>query len=211
METIQIQRQLNIKGYGPLIEDGINGAKTVDAIKKFQSDAGLLVDGVVGQKTISALFHQESEIRKVSKQGIEFIIGEEGIRLKPYLDSVGIPTIGVGCTYYEDGNRVKITDKPITRDRAISLFSNLLKIYELAVYSSTRDDINQNQFNALVSLCFNIGVNAFKKSTLLKLVNKNPSDPNIRQAFLAWRNAGGKPILLKRRERESNLYFGSID
>lgn len=148
-----------------------------------------------------------TEIRKVSARGIEFLIAEEGLRLKPYLDSVKIPTIGVGCTYYESGKRVTMQDPAITKERAIELFRNLLKSYELAVYSTTRDDLNQNQFDALVSLCFNIGVSAFKGSTVLKRVNKNPLDKTIADAFLMWKNAGGKPILLKRRQREAELYF----
>jgi lysozyme len=98
-------------------------------------------------------------------------------------------------------------DSPITKERAIELFRNLLRAYELAVYSITRDDINQNQFDALVSLCFNIGVSAFKGSTVLKRVNKNPQDKTICAAFEMWSKAGGKPILLKRRQREATLYF----
>lgn len=148
-----------------------------------------------------------NEIRKVSAKGIEFLIAEEGLRLKPYLDSAGIPTTGIGCTYYEGGKGVTMQDPAITKERAIELFRNLLKSYELAVYSTTRDDLNQNQFDALVSLCFNIGVAAFKKSTLLKKVNANPLDKTIQQSFEAWKNAGGKPILLKRRQREAALYF----
>jgi lysozyme len=147
------------------------------------------------------------EIKSMNQEGLNFLIKEEGLVLKPYLDSVGVPTIGVGSTYYEDGSKVKMTDKPITKERAIQLFKNLLKNYELAVYSSTRDDINQNQFNALVSICYNIGVFGFKGSTLLKRVNKNPNDSTIKQAFQMWRNAGGKPILLGRRNREAALYF----
>jgi lysozyme len=148
------------------------------------------------------------EIKKVDTKGLKFISQEEGLRLKPYLDSVGIPTIGIGATYYESGIRVKITDAPITKERALSLFSNLLKHYEMAVWSNTRDDINQNQFNALASLCFNIGVSAFKGSTLLKKVNKNPLDKSITTSFCAWRNAGNKKgLLLARRQREAQLYF----
>lgn len=136
--------------------------------------------------------------------GINFLAKEEGLVLKPYLDSVGIPTIGIGCTYYENGQRVKITDPPISRERAMSLFRNVLKIYETTVWSVTRDDINQNQFNALVSICYNIGVTGFKNSTLLKLVNKNPSNQKIADAFRMWK----KPIiLLPRRNREVKLYF----
>jgi lysozyme len=147
------------------------------------------------------------EIKKVSGGGLDFIIGEEGLILHPYLDSVKVPTIGVGCTYYENGEKVKMSDPAITKERAKELFSNLLKHYELAVYSNTRDDINQNQFDALVSLCFNIGVNGFKGSTLLKRVNDKSSNDLIQKGFQMWKNAGGKPILLARRNREYALYI----
>jgi len=144
------------------------------------------------------------EIKSMDQAGINFLVGEEGIVLHPYLDSVGIPTIGVGCTYYEDGNRVTMRDSSISKDRAISLFKNVLKNYEQTVWSLTRDDINQNQFNALVSICYNIGVNGFKNSTLLRLVNKNPKDPAIVDAFRMWRKPA---VLLPRRNREAKLYF----
>lgn len=147
------------------------------------------------------------EIKQMDSKGIEALVLEEGLVLKPYLDFAKVPTIGVGCTYYEDGTKVKMTDPPITRERAISLFKNVLKNYETTVWSVTRDDINQNQFNALVSICFNIGVNGFKGSTLLKRINANPNDPSITEAFKMWRNSGGKPILLARRIREAKLYF----
>ena len=144
------------------------------------------------------------EIKQMDQKGIDFLIQEEGIRYTPYLDSVGIPTIGIGATYYEDGKRVTMQDPQITKERAIGLFKNLLKHYEMAVYSVTRDDINQNQFNALTSLCYNIGVNAFKKSTVVRRVNENPSDNNIGDAFLMWK----KPVeLIPRRQREVKLYF----
>lgn len=146
------------------------------------------------------------EIKKMSESGLKFLIKEEGMKLSPYKDSVGVATIGVGCTYYENGKKVEMSDKPISEFRAQELFRNLLDHYELTVYSSTRDDINQNQFDALVSLCFNIGPSAFKKSTLLSKVNKNPNDPSIGLAFEMWKNAGGKPILLQRRKREYKLY-----
>lgn len=147
------------------------------------------------------------EIKLMSANGLHFLANEEGCILHPYKDAVGIPTIGIGATYWEDGTRVKMTDPPITMERALLLFKNILSHYEITVWSNTRDDINQHQFDALVSICYNIGVNGFKNSTLLKRVNLNPQDETIRQAFLMWKNAGGKPILLGRRIREANLYF----
>lgn len=146
------------------------------------------------------------EIKQMLESGIDFLVQEEGLRLRPYRDSVGIPTIGIGCTYYENGNKVKMTDLPISKERAIALFKNLLKHYEMCVYSCTRDDINQNQFDAMVSLCFNIGTGAFKKSTLVKRVNENPTDPLITGAFKMWKKPS---VLLARRIREAKLYFKS--
>jgi lysozyme len=145
-----------------------------------------------------------AEITRMDEAGLNFLIKEEGIVLHPYLDTVGVATIGVGCTYYESGKKVTMADPPITKERAILLFKNLLNNYELTVYSVTRDDINQNQFNALCSLCFNIGVNAFKTSTVVKKVNLNPNTLIIGDAFMMWK----KPKeLIPRRQREVKLYF----
>jgi lysozyme len=154
-------------------------------------------------------------------------VSEEGLKLHPYRDSKGIPTISIGCTYYEDGTPVKMTDPPISKERALSLFTTVRKKYENAVSTDVTSNINQHQFNALVSICYNIGTVGFKSSTLLKRVNANPKDPLITEAFKMWRFAesgehNGKdddgdglidepgekiPSLLPRRIREANLYF----
>ena len=144
------------------------------------------------------------EIKQMSDNGLKFLMNNEGVVLKPYLDTKGIPTIGVGNTFYEDGSKVKMTDPPITEKRAMELFRWILKQYELAVYSNTRDDINQNQFDALVSFTYNVGVNAFKNSTLLKRINANASQQSITNAFMMW----NKPKqIIGRRKREVELYF----
>ncbi len=147
------------------------------------------------------------EIKKMDSNGIDLLISFEGLKLKPYFDSVGVATIGVGCTYYEDGTRVKITDKAISRERAIKLFLNILVPYEILVWSVTRDDISQNLFNSLVCLAFNIGQTNFKRSTVLKKINNNDSLEEIRASWLQWKFAGGKPILLSRRIREFDNAF----
>lgn len=157
---------------------------------------------------------KQKEITKVSKLGLDFIAREEGgYYLRPYLDIVKVATISAGCTYYEDGTKVKITDAKITLARAKELFSNLIRIYELAVYSRTRDDINQSQFDSLVSFTYNVGVSAFAGSTLLKKVNANPKDPAIALEFAKWNNGrvNGKLVkiagLTLRRADEAKLYF----
>lgn len=142
---------------------------------------------------------------KLSNKGYEFLGKEEGLRLTAYQDSVGVWTIGYGNTFYEDGSKVKQGDR-ITKERAMELFRSIVKRFEAGVNKTITRELNANQFDALVSLAYNIGVAAFSKSTVAKRVNANPCDPSIRDAFLMWRNAGGKPILLNRRKREYELY-----
>lgn len=153
-----------------------------------------------------------TEIKTLDQRGREFLAAEEGIKLKPYKDQAGIPTIGIGCTFYPNGKRVTMKDAPLKDVKAAwQLFDKVNNNFLLTVYSTTRDDINQNQFNALLSLCYNIGAVAFKNSTVLKLVNKNPNDPAIADAFYMWRystvDGVKKPILAGRRKREAELYF----
>ena len=149
------------------------------------------------------------KITKISKKGLDLIKKFEGLKLKPYLCSAGVPTIGYGNTLYENGKKVSLKDTIITEQRATELLSNSLQNLEQHVDSFCRDDINQNQFDALVSFAFNLGPYNLKSSTLLKKVNKNPNDPTIRNEFMRWTKAGGKVLkgLVERRKCEADLYF----
>lgn len=153
-----------------------------------------------------------TEIKYLDPVGRAAILKEEGLVLHPYLDSAGIPTIGIGCTYYPNGKKVTMQDTPLpNEDAAWDLFDKINDHYLMTVYSVTRDDITQNMFNGLFLLCYNIGTTAFKSSTVVKLVNKNPNNPAIADAFYMWRfskvNGVKKPILAGRRKREAKLYF----
>lgn len=149
------------------------------------------------------------KITKISNLGLELIKKYEGFKAKAYLCPANVITIGYGSTYYEDGRKVKLTDYPITQERATELLEALLVSYERSVDSYCRDDINQNQFDALCSFAYNCGVGNLKSSTLLKKVNKNPNDPTIKDEFLKWNKGGGKVLtgLTKRRIEEAQLYF----
>jgi len=150
------------------------------------------------------------EITQVDQTGLNLIKQFEGCILHPYLDQVGIPTIGYGQTYYPGtGKKVTIQDPPITQQQADDMFLAILKPYELAVYSTTRDDLTQNNFNALVSLTYNIGTGAFKGSTVHRLVNQNISDNQLKTAFLMWKKANGKVLqdLVNRRTTEYQVYI----
>ena len=143
---------------------------------------------------------------KIDLNGRKLIYGEEGVRLNAYLDQVGIPTIGVGFTFYPNkGQKVKMGDK-ITMTECDSIFDKIIILFEDSVNKNIKVKLTQNQFNALVSLAFNIGASAFAGSTLVKKINASAPLVEIEKWFTAWCNAGGKPILLARRKREFKIY-----
>lgn len=146
---------------------------------------------------------------KTSKKGIELIKRYEGFRSNPYLDAVNVPTIGYGATHYGNGIKVTMKDKSITEDQASALLVKMLESYENSVKMLVTREINQNQFDALVSFTYNLGGANLSKSTLLKKINANPCDLSIADEFMKWVNAGGKKLngLVRRRKEESELYF----
>jgi lysozyme len=150
-----------------------------------------------------------SKIAKIDIAGIELIKKFEGFRSAPYKCPAGIPTIGYGATFYAGGKKVTMTDKSITEAEATTLLQYMMIGFEKYVDSYCVDTINQNQFDALVSFCYNVGPANLKTSTLLKKVNMNPNDPLIKDEFLKWTRAGGKKLngLVIRRTAEAELYF----
>ena len=146
---------------------------------------------------------------KVSKKGLEIIKKHEGLRLKPYLCPAGVPTIGYGATYYPYGDKVSMSDEAITEEYAEKILKEMLINYEDGVERYVQVELNQNQFDALVSFSYNLGLGSLKSSTLLKKINNNPCDPDIENQFKRWVEAGAKTLsgLVKRREEESKLYF----
>ena len=149
------------------------------------------------------------KITTVGEEGVALIKSFEGFRSAPYRCPAGIPTIGYGATFYPNGKKVTMTDKAITEHEATDLLRHMLENFEKYVDSYCRDDVNQHQFDALVSFAYNLGPANLKSSTLLKKVNLNPNDGTIRDEFMKWVKAGGKTLkgLVRRREAEANLYF----
>ena len=145
----------------------------------------------------------------LNNKGYLLITNHEGLRLKPYLCPAKIPTIGYGNTYYTDGKRVTLLDKEITKQQAFDMFKEVANRFAKRVDELVTSNINQNQFNALVSFAYNVGTGNFASSTLLKKVNRNPDDLSIKDEFLRWNKAGGKVIngLTNRRNEEANIYF----
>jgi lysozyme len=150
-----------------------------------------------------------TKVLHLSQKGLDLIKQFEGLKLNPYLCPANIATIGFGNTYYPDGTKVKLTDPAITAQKAEELLKFLVQSYEKGVDSFCRDDINQNQFDALTSFAYNVGVGNLQKSTLIKKVNLNPNDPAIRLEFMKWNKGAGKVLagLTRRRQAEADLYF----
>lgn len=146
---------------------------------------------------------------KLNKEGYDLIKLFEGLRLKPYLCSAKVPTIGYGSTFYENNKKVVMSDPPITKQRAEELLQLSADRFARKVMNLVKKPITQNQLNALTSFAYNLGSGALASSTLLKKVNVNPNDVTIRNEFLRWNKANGIALkgLTNRRIKEANLYF----
>ena len=116
---------------------------------------------------------------QTSQNGIDLIKQFEGLRLEAYQCAAGVWTIGWGHT-----NGVKKGDK-ITLAQAEDFLRSDLEKFENAINNLVKTELNQNQFDALVSFVFNIGINAFKQSTMLKFIN-NGHFPLAAGQFDRW-------------------------
>ncbi|MDH5315293.1 MAG: lysozyme [Gemmatimonadota bacterium] len=147
----------------------------------------------------------------LSEAGLRLIQQFEGCRLEAYLDTGGLPTIGWGATRWPDGRRVQLGEA-CSQDQADNLLRHDVAATARAVDDLTVDTIRPEQFEALVSFAFNVGVDAFRRSTLRQLVNLNPDNPAIREQFLRWSYDNGQFVrgLRARREREAAHYFGGV-
>lgn len=132
----------------------------------------------------------------------------EGFKSKPYKCPAGVPTIGYGSTFYEDGTKVKITDAPITEARAMDLLGNVVNDFSKQVNKLIKVEVTQHQYDALVDFAYNVGVGNLASSTLLKKLNAKLYAETAEQ-FLRWNKAGGVVLagLTKRRNAEKELFL----
>ena len=145
----------------------------------------------------------------LEKDNLRSLIEEfEGIKLRAYRCPKGIPTIGIGSTRYEDGEKVKLGDE-ISLEDAEALYEREIDKVRKEVDQLVVPDLNRNQEDALVSFVYNVGITAFKSSTLLEKVNRDPYSNSIKREFMKWTASGGRKLrgLVKRRKAEVDLYF----
>ena len=146
---------------------------------------------------------------KLSDEGLRLIKSFEGYhtRLKDgscaaYLCPAGVATIGYGCT---EGIKLGMV---WTQEQAEEALRREITKFENAVTKSVIVDINQNEFDSMVSLAYNIGVAGFQRSSILRRLNKGDRK-GAAQAFHMWNQGGGRvlPGLVSRRAREAALFL----
>lgn len=153
---------------------------------------------------------------QMSENGKNLLSVWEGLDLNVYRDVAGLATIGVGHLLTKDelsSGKIYIRGVPVnygnglTREQVLDLLGQDLDKFEQAVAASVRVPVNQNQFDALVSFSFNVGAEAFKNSTLLKLLNQGKYQ-EVPTQLLRWVYAGGQVArgLYNRREKEIALW-----
>jgi len=141
-------------------------------------------------------------LMKTSEAGEQLIKADEGLRLRAYKDFGGVWTIGYGHTKTAKSGMV------ITIQKAEELFDQDIRATEIAVLKMVNRSLNQNQFDALVSLVYNIGIGAFQRSSLLKSLNAG-NFADAAQQFARWVYVKGVKVagLVKRRSKEAALFL----
>ena len=145
---------------------------------------------------------------KTGERGLALIKEFEGCKLSAYQCPAGIWTIGIGSTHYGDGTPVTKGRTLPTEKSAIALLAATIGQFEKAV-NAINVELTQNEFDALVCLCYNIGAGNFLKSTLVKMLKAGDDKAEIAQQFLRWDKAGGKSLagLTRRRNAEAELFL----
>ena len=144
---------------------------------------------------------------EVNKAGKDLIKRFEGCKLKAYKCPAGLWTISWGLTFYPDGTKVKEGDV-ITQQQAEDYFNAIVDDFAKKVDALIKSNVSENNFSALVSFAYNVGMGNFQRSTLLRKVNANPKDTIIRAEFMKWTRANNVVLkgLVRRREAEAKLY-----
>ena len=145
---------------------------------------------------------------KASNRCIDLIKQFEGFSDRPYMCPASIPTIGFGATFYPNGVKVKLTDPQITRDKATKMLGLMVDKFALQVDRLIKVEIKQNQFDALVSFAYNVGIGNFRNSTLLRKLNLKANNAVISLELNKWNRANGNIMagLTRRRNAEAKMF-----
>lgn len=149
---------------------------------------------------------------RISTAGLELIKQFEAFEPQPYRDAVGIPTIGYGATYYPGGERVRMSDLPITEPDASDMLEQMVQRYADGIERYVQVPIASPMFDALVSWAYNVGLESARTSTLMRLLNAGDYLGAAEQ-FIKWNRAGGRELrgLTRRRLAERDLYLQGVE
>jgi GH24 family phage-related lysozyme (muramidase) len=214
----RLQQLLVDAGFDPGPVDGVFGSGTDAAVRAFQAAKALDVDGVVGAETWAALRDSGGRHggatptgpgRSVSDVGLRLIEIFEGLSLTPYNDPVGHCTVGFGHLLHHgncDGS-----EPTLSHDEARGLLRGDAGSAGSAVTSGVTVELNQAQYDALVSFVFNVGAGNFADSTLRRLLNEG-SYESVPAQLNRWVHAEGGvlPGLVRRRLVEGLLFRDGI-
>lgn len=131
----------------------------------------------------------------------------EGFYSRPYICPAGVPTIGYGSTYYENGARVTLTDEPVSKDRAEALLLWAVRtVYLPQVIRLCPGLNNADKLAAIIDFTYNLGGSNLKVSTLRRKINEQKWE-EAKTELLKWVRGGGKVLkgLVIRRTAESEL------
>jgi lysozyme len=144
---------------------------------------------------------------KVSKECLKMLAHHEGVRQKPYKCPAGLWTVGVGHLI---GNGLELPDswnRTFTLDEVYDILAKDVTRFERGVNKYITVPLRQNEFDALVSFSFNLGLGVLQRSTLRQALNRGDKEMAI-QSLLKYNKAGGKVLkgLDKRRKDEAALF-----
>ena len=148
-------------------------------------------------------------MRALNQAGLDLIKSFEGLSLKPYLDQANVATIGYGTILYPSGQAVTMSDPEITEDQASQYLMGQVMQKCSGVEGDVSVPLNDNEFAALVSFAYNLGLGALHGSTMLKMLNAGADRSGVADQFLEWDKAGGvvSSGLLRRRQAERSLFL----
>jgi lysozyme len=162
----------------------------------------LLIFGILGITAITKGGSLSNALNFIKK-------AEGGLYLKSYQDSGGVWTVGYGSTYDFDKQRKVQQGDIITEAQAQRWLEMETSQNAKDIKSLVKVPLNNNQLNALISFVYNVGINAFKKSTMLKLLNSGADKATVANQFDKWVFDNGVIVkgLINRRNAEKNLFL----
>lgn len=151
------------------------------------------------------------KLMNINEGGLSIITAAEGFASAPYRCPAGIASIGYGSTILLNGRRVKMDSPKVTEAEAKALLRRHLDHVETGILRFVRVALNENEFSALCSWTYNLGIGRLQSSTLRAKLNRNER-LGAANEFPKWRRAGGRVLrgLVIRRELERQLFLTPV-